>query len=406
MPSLDISPVVIPPKTGSSLVDHFSLLQGGPLYRFQRMIGMERPNRRQSIQRACLAVALTWLPLLILAAVQGEAYSGTVIPLLRDYATDVRYLIALPVLIASEAIVDEKLSRAVRYFVTSGLVDRSELPLYEATLIRASRLRDSWLPTVVLILLAFVPSLLFRGTELLDYKTSTWHTVTLPSGRILSLAGWWFATISVPIYRFLMYRWTWVIFMWAIFLRHVAKLRLNCVATHPDRAAGLGFLIETQRGFRLIAFAASAIVAGGLANQVAYQGRTLADLTFLMIGAVLIILGVMLAPLLVLAPRLHEFRRQALADYGALATTYVHDFDSKWIRGAARLSEPLLGTADLQSLADLSNSFDVVRETKYILITKDIVKELGLPILVPLVVLLLLATPTDKLVHAILKLLG
>jgi hypothetical protein len=46
--------------------------------------------------------------------------------------------------------------------------------------------------------------------------------------------------------------------------------------------------------------------------------------------------------------------------YGAFATAYVREFDEKWFRGTA--SGDRLGTADIQSLADLGNSYSVVQE--------------------------------------------
>lgn len=392
--------------TGSAPVDNFSLVQGGPISRL-RPISPLRPSGRALVaKRALAAVLFTWLPLLFLAALQNRAFSDVTIPLLRDYATNVRYLIALPILIVAEMTVDPRIRQAVKHFVGSGLVDCVELPAFEDVILKGNRLRDSWWPTAILILLAFIPSFLFKGKELLASATSSWHVIRTTSGETLSLAGWWFATVSVPIYRFLMYRWIWIILMWAIFLRRVSSLRLNCVATHPDRAAGLGFLVETQRAFRSVAFAASAVVAGGLANQIIYQGKSLADLKFLIGVSMALILGVTFAPLLVLAPALHEYKRRALLNYGTLGVTYVRDFDLKWIRGRVGTPEILLGTGDIQSLADLSNCFSVVKDMKYILVQKEFLKGLGLPILIPMAVLALSVSPADQIIKAILRLLG
>jgi hypothetical protein len=44
-----------------------------------------------------------------------------------------------------------------------------------------------------------------------------------------------------------------------------------------------------------------------------------------------------------------------------LAERYVREFYAKWLRGGAPADEALVGSGDIQSLADLANSFEVVR---------------------------------------------
>jgi hypothetical protein len=48
-------------------------------------------------------------------------------------------------------------------------------------------------------------------------------------------------------------------------------------------------------------------------------------------------------------------------EYGTLAQRYVCEFDAKWLHGGAPADEPFAGSGDIQSLADLGNSFEVVR---------------------------------------------
>jgi hypothetical protein len=49
-------------------------------------------------------------------------------------------------------------------------------------------------------------------------------------------------------------------------------------------------------------------------------------------------------------------KRHGLLEYARLGSEYTGDFDRKWLREARPAEETLLGTADIQSLADLSNS--------------------------------------------------
>jgi hypothetical protein len=54
-------------------------------------------------------------------------------------------------------------------------------------------------------------------------------------------------------------------------------------------------------------------------------------------------------------------RREGLFAYGALASEYVIAFQKKWIERRRPSDEPLVGSSDIQSLADLANSFEVVQ---------------------------------------------
>jgi hypothetical protein len=71
-----------------------------------------------------------------------------------------------------------------------------------------------------------------------------------------------------------------------------------------------------------------------------------------------------LGPLFLFSSRLFEVQRRGLLEYGALANQYTRSFDRKWIRGEAPEGEALIGSSDIQSLADLANSFQVIREMR------------------------------------------
>jgi len=76
----------------------------------------------------------------------------------------------------------------------------------------------------------------------------------------------------------------------------------------------------------------------------------------------------------------------------------VREFDAKWLRGAAPADEPFVGSADIQSLADLGNGYEVVRSMRVAPITKDAILQLGAATLVPIVPLLLTIMPLEELV--------
>jgi hypothetical protein len=73
-------------------------------------------------------------------------------------------------------------------------------------------------------------------------------------------------------------------------------------------------------------------------------------------------------------PQLARAKRGGLAEYGTLTSSYVMAFDQKWLRSKPN-DEELLGTGDIQSLADLGNSFAVIREMRAIpFATDDVIR--------------------------------
>jgi hypothetical protein len=112
---------------------------------------------------------------------------------------------------------------------------------------------------------------------------------------------------------------------------------------------------------------------------------------------VLFLLCIVFGPLLVFAPQLASAKRTGLGEYGSLAQRYVREFDEKWLRNGGSKDEPLVGSADIQSLADLANSFDVVKTMRIAPITKDAILRLAAAVLLPIVPLALTMMSVEEL---------
>ena len=78
-----------------------------------------------------------------------------------------------------------------------------------------------------------------------------------------------------------------------------------------------------------------------------------------------------------------------MREYGTLAQRYAREFDRKWLRGGAPADEPLIGSADIQSLADLGNSFEVVKGMRSVPFNLQTVLQLAVATLLPVAPLLL-----------------
>jgi hypothetical protein len=217
-------------------------------------------------------------------------------------------------------------------------------------------------------------------------------------GSILSLSGLWYGYVSVPIFQFLLMRWYFRLFIWTRFLFQVSRLNLSLIPTHPDRVGGLGFLSGTVFAFAPLAVAHGGLLAGYIASRVFYLGALLPQFKIEIAVLVVFLLGMVLGPLLLFTPQLAEAKRKGNREYGTLAERYVREFDAKWLRGGAPSGEQLVGSGDIQSLADLSNSFEVVRSMNIAPITKDAILRLVVATLAPITPLALTMMPLEELV--------
>ena len=92
-----------------------------------------------------------------------------------------------------------------------------------------------------------------------------------------------------------------------------------------------------------------------------------------------------------------------MREYGTLAQRYVREFDAKWLRGGAPADEPLVGSGDIQSLADLGNSFEDIRNTSVVPFTKTTVLQLAVITLLPVAPLLLTKVSLEELMKRLLQ---
>jgi hypothetical protein len=145
-------------------------------------------------------------------------------------------------------------------------------------------------------------------------------------------------------------------------------------------------------------------VAGQLANRIVYEGATLGSIKFLMVGFLVISLILGLLPLTLLASTLARVRRAGLREYGKLANQYTEAFDEKWVHKNLQVSGPLLGTADIQSLASLGDSFAIIEQMQVTPITKRLATQIAVLASVPLIPVILLGVPLSELLKTILKL--
>lgn len=339
---------------------------GGPVYRLMQRIGLIKRDDLCIGRRIVCFLLITWVPLLLLSLIEGRALGPTPREsFLFDFAAYARFFLAIPLLFLAEVVVGPRLRAAGLHFLRANLVSLEDVPAVEKAITRVRRRREALLPELVIIGIILF-SARYLNVEALSgvNETATWSTTALKGGIELTLAGIWYYFVAIPVMLFFFYRWLWRLTIWTLFLRAMSRLNLNLVATHPDRAAGLGFLGNAHLSLGIFAFGYSTVLSANVAFQVYFEAVPID--TFKVLYAVFLILSelICLGPLLIFTPLLARTRREGLRKYSILANTYNHAFEQKWASGQMPQDEPLLGSSDIQSLADLGNSFGMIREMK------------------------------------------
>jgi len=389
----------------SKQADDFSLVLGGPLYQLFIRARINTDTLGLLRRRVLVISLFAWLPLLLLSVWTGDAAGGvSKVPFFYDVDVHVRFLLALPLLLVAELVVHQRIRLVVKQFVERGIVPQQARPAFEALIGSAMRLRNSMVIEVLLIVLVFTAGHYLWSSQM-ALETATWYAAVVDGQHRFTPAGYWYGYVSIPIFQFMLLRWYFRIIIWARFLWQVSRLNLHLVPTHPDRAAGLGFLGGSAAAFMPLLLSQGTLLAGQIANHIFYEGQTLLDFKPEIVAAVVFLLLLVLGPLCVFAPRLAQAKRQGLLEYGALASRYVDGFDQKWLRGGAPSDEQLIGSGDIQSLNDLAGSFEIVHSMRPFPFGKTVVLQTAIAVLLPVLPLALTMISLEDIVKRLLGIL-
>lgn len=381
----------------------FSLVAGGPLYQLYLGTRLARPALECVVRRVLSVSLICWLPLLLLASITGRLTTGVSVPFLLDPEVHIRFLIALPLLIGSEVLVHRRMRAIVAQFPERGIIAGQDQPRFEKIITSAMRMRNSVVIEVALLILVLALRHWTWG-QTLTLTVSSWYAINNGTGLHLTAAGYYYAFVSLCIFRFILLRWYFRLFIWYRFLWQVRAMPLHFNLYHPDRAGGLGFLSLSLPAFAPIFVAQTSLLASMIFTRVLYAGQRLPAFKLDIAGILIFCVLVALLPLGFFAVQLEQASRTARLEFGTLASHYVDDFRQRWIEGGVRAGEPLLGTPDIQSLSDLANSYQVVSEFRLLPVTNQNLVRLVLWIAFPLLPLTLTMVPLEELIKRFFKL--
>ena len=374
---------------------------GGPSYRLMQRIGLIKPGSRSLLRRYIAFVLITWVPLLVLALLEGKALGPTPQEsLLLDFATYARFLLAVPLLFLSEVIVGPRFRNAGRQFIEGRFIREQDLPVVEAAVLRTQQRREALLPELLMLVIGFSAPWIWQMEDWAGGgAVISWRSGGGEALLGLSWAGLWYQFIAVPLLQFFMFRWLWRLVIWILFLHDLSRLDLRLVPTHPDRAAGLGFLGGAHLSLALFPFLFSCVLSANIAFQIYFEGVAIESFRLLFVVYLVTMVVLILGPLLIFTPQLARARRRGMREYSLLANDYNRAFHQKWVSGPPPEDEPLLGSGDIQSLADLGNSFGFIRDMKIFPFSQQQILQIAIVSSLPGLPLIFLVMPVAELLQ-------
>jgi hypothetical protein len=384
----------------------FSLVLGGPLYRLYLRTHLAKTSMELVHRRVLAFVLITWAPLAVLSAIDMRGSDAVTVPFFRDVAAHARLLIALPLLLLAEPVVHERVTGVARQFLDRRLIAPGDLRRFVALIASSVRLTNSGVLEIAILAVAAIGGH-WMWMNQISLHVDTWYMEQGADGtRHATLAGRWYMFVSLPVFRFLLLRWyARLLFVWYRFLWLVSRMPLRLNALHPDQTGGLGFLNASVFAFVPVLVAQTTLTSALVAGRIWQEGATLPQFTNELVAVVAFLMLLVLLPQTFFAIQLERAWRAGIGQYGVLASRYVERFRQKWLCTHPLTHERLIGTSDIQSLADLANAFQVIRGMYLVPISKTTVVRLGLAVAAPLLPLTLTMIPFEAMLDRAMKML-
>jgi hypothetical protein len=348
----------------------FSLFQGDRLHRVYMALGMSKFSRLYVLKRCLLAVLLTWVPTAALA-VLGNSYGGGVSPLnfFVDFAAYAQFLIAMPLFMLADPIVDTTTRNAARQFIHSGVIRPDDLAAIYQLHARLKRVREAAWPDVICIIVGYLMALAVMAPEFGPHPLPTWHVRAYAHWRMFSPAGAWETLVALPILNYTWLRFVWKIVLWIYYLQRLSRARLDIHPTHPDQVGGLGFVSQTQAQFSIV------ILAYGISNVAATIGYEILILHYdwskppvwgPLLGFALCAPLLFTLPLLMFTRQLYRSKRRALALYRQRVSNHSRRVENRWLTEDSRPESAAEEIRELTELTTLSTMFTRIQSMRVV----------------------------------------
>ncbi|HEX8814768.1 MAG TPA: hypothetical protein VF753_04635 [Terriglobales bacterium] len=373
-----------------------SLIRGGPFYRAQQLTRLIDANRWNLGRRIIFAIAVGWLPLVLMTLF---FHPSALRNLLTDYRVNARLLVAVPVLLAGQVVMESRFRTIVQHLRDCGILDANGITRLDSIIASLSRWRDSIWPELCIVALVYLNVWLVFTAHVNEARP--WALVGEGAGNLLP-AGWYYAIVSQLIYQFLVGLSLWKWLLWSYFLFRLSGMDLRLVVTHPDEHAGTGFLGLSPMGNAPLAFAVTAAIGSNWRHQILDRGLHLVNFKIDAIVLLMLVLLVGVGPLVFFVPRLAKLRRKGILEYGTLGQLHSTDFHEKWILHRAGHESEFLTAPEISALTDYASSYEKIEQMQPFPVDKGALLALALAVAIPLFPVVLAEIPLGVVLKALL----
>ena len=382
----------------------FPLFEEGPFARLQAAVRLAGTEQRYVRRRLLFAVLVTWVPLAVLAAVQGHAIGPNWREsMLLDVAMHARYLVALPLLILATPGCRRKLQAVVRQFLDAELVKEADRASFFANITAMLRWRDSGVAAVVFLTLAVADAVTLGAVSVAQMPDS-WRVVGAAGQRSLSLAGWWLFAVCEPLYQIVVLQLLYRLGLWWRFLWKTSRLDLQLNAAHPDGAGGLGFLGMVLPALQMPVFAIAASAAGALANLMLWTGVSFVNFKYAIAAFAVALVALAVGPVIFFKGQLRKAKERAVLVCGALAGRQLRAFEEKWLGASPPPAEEMLRAPDFSAVVDFNPTVNVVQKMNTLLFSPKQLVALVVAALLPFLPVAAIEIPLKEILAQMWKL--
>lgn len=391
-------------RTEPAAAKDFLASHGGPFYELQRRLKLLHEHALMSGRRAILFIGLAWGVPLVLGLPGSLSFdTSNGLTYVADISVWARFVIAIGAFILAEQQVEMKLQETLRQAVSAPVIAPSSLAQAADAVNRALVRRNSHIAEVVCLLIAMIAAgVVLRHRYLED--ASSWAVVVSPGKNSVTLAGWWSIIVSIPLFWFLILRGLWRHLVWSLLLRRLAGLELRMVSTHPDGKGGISFLAGYPNAYATSVFGVSCAVAATIAQNLLHETATMTNITILMVGWLIIILGLFVFPLSAFTRPLAELKKASLARLGTQATQYHRMAERKLIGGNV-VAADASGADEVEDVADPTKQYELTCKLSTMLLSRSTLLPVSAAALFPFAVLASTQVPFKDVLSLVKKLL-
>jgi hypothetical protein len=348
----------------------FSLFNDDCLHAVYAHLGLGSHTRHWLWKRCLALVLITWVPVALLAWRQGLVDTAiTPTNFFADFAAYAQFLVALPLFVAAEVIIDRSTREAAHQFVACQIISPQDTSHVYRMQEFIGRLSRSYWSDVGCVLIAYALALVILVPEFGPDALPTWHAEGVENSRFLTAAGIWEFFIALPVLNYIWLRFAWKIVLWMLYLYRITRFRLDLHPTHPDLTGGIGFISETQGRFALF------ILAYGISNVAATVGYEIAVLNYnwsvmpvwgplvgFAIGAPLLFT----LPLFMFTKQLYRSKIRGLAAYRERVTELSRQVESRWMIGRDMGPAPEQEMRQMAELTTLGTMFSRIERMRVV----------------------------------------